>query len=117
MSRLFAKRFKSSRSIAGKRIEIVCVEGLSRPNVTRWALLQSTYSVESWADQNACSWASFLNWGIGFCGFFFGMLIYLSLPPTHGTGRDHTDEILPDGKHNEEEPACVSLPKRIISPP
>jgi len=42
------------------------------------------------------------------------MLVHPSLPPTHGTGRDHTDEIITDGQHNEEEPACVSVPQRII---
>src|SRR5262245_60304051 len=42
------------------------------------------------------------------------MLIHPSLPPAHGTGRDHTDEIITDGKHNEEGPACVRLPQRII---
>jgi len=42
------------------------------------------------------------------------MLVPPSLPPTHGTGRDHTNEIITDGKHNEEEPACVRVPQRII---
>jgi len=42
------------------------------------------------------------------------MLVHPSLPPTHGTGRDHTDELITDGKHNEEEPACVRLTQRII---
>jgi hypothetical protein len=45
------------------------------------------------------------------------MLVYPSLPPTHGTGRDHTDKIITDGKHNEEEQACVRLPQCIIPPP
>jgi len=44
------------------------------------------------------------------------MLVPPSLQPTHGTGRDHTDEVLTDGKYNEEEPACVSVPQRIIPP-
>jgi hypothetical protein len=42
------------------------------------------------------------------------MLVHPSLPPTHRTGRDHTDEIITDGKHNEEKPACIRLPQRII---
>jgi hypothetical protein len=42
------------------------------------------------------------------------MLVRPSLPPTHGTGRDHTDEIITDGQHNEEEPAYVRLTQRII---
>jgi hypothetical protein len=42
------------------------------------------------------------------------MLVHPSLPPTHGTGRDHTDKIITDGKHNEEEPACVRVPQGII---
>jgi hypothetical protein len=42
------------------------------------------------------------------------MLVPPSLPPTHGPGRDHTDEIITDGTHHEEESACVRLPQRII---
>jgi hypothetical protein len=42
------------------------------------------------------------------------MLVHPSLPPTHRTGRDHTDEIITDGQPHEEKPACIRLPQRII---
>jgi hypothetical protein len=42
------------------------------------------------------------------------MLVHPSLSPTHRTGRDHPDEIITDGTHNEEKPACIRLPQRII---
>jgi len=42
------------------------------------------------------------------------MLVHPSLPPAHRTGRDHTDKILTDGTHDEQESLGVSVPQCII---
>ncbi len=58
---------------SGKRREIVLTEGLRVGNKTHLPLPQSTYSVESWVDQNRRSSASDLNFGRRFFSFIVEM--------------------------------------------
>jgi hypothetical protein len=43
------------------------------------------------------------------------MLVDPPFSPAHRTGRDHSDELITDGKHDEQEPAGVRVTQRIIS--
>src|SRR5437660_6498179 len=73
-----------SKSISGKRNEIAFVDGLRLGSRTRSALLQSTYSVESWLSQNCRSSASSRNCGSDLTF----LLIAASFPPMHRARRD-----------------------------
>jgi hypothetical protein len=65
-SRLFARSLRRSSIGLGRRSEIVCDEGLRLGGIMRFALPQSTKSVESCVDQNSRSASSLLNLGSPF---------------------------------------------------
>src|SRR5215211_4991988 len=81
------------------------VDGLSSANVVRPVLVQSTYWTESCVDQNARSSSSDANWGGVFNTLFLRTLIGVPLFPGHVSSRDHSDEVLTNGEHHEEESA------------
>ena len=66
-SLLFARSLISASMSSGRRSEIVFSDGFKFGNITRLALDQSTYWVESSLAQNSRSWSSDLNFGT----FFF----------------------------------------------
>src|SRR5258708_4113116 len=89
-SRLLARAFSSARSAAGRRNEIVSVDGLRFGNTATRALPQSTKGLASCVSQNVRSSASEPNAGTALR--VARLLIALSLGPTHWPRRYHAKE-------------------------
>jgi len=95
----------------GSRREIVRREGLRPTNLFRFAVVQSTYCVESSLAQNSRSWSSLLNSG----SFFFIPLIVVRFVAVHIPDRNHPDEFCPYGKRNKQATAHTCLAEGVIS--
>ena len=101
-----------SRSISGRRSEIVLVEGFKFGIATRVAFAQSTYSLESFFYQKPRSSASVLNFGVA----LLGLLINFPLFTVHISGRDHADERIPCSQRESymQEPICACFAKGVV---